>query len=111
MKLSLGAIGIGLSILVMLQFMVFHEQTGEELTQTSSFGITFAVLVFGAGALTFKLPRLGGVIFVVAAFLAFSISNDFPDMAFWGSASLVLGTLSGLFGWKEYDLADNAESG
>ncbi|MBO9432317.1 hypothetical protein [Sulfitobacter sp. R18_1] len=111
MKLSLGAIGIGLSILVMLQFMVFNKQTGGELTQASSFGITFAVLVFGAGALTFKLPRLGGGVFVVAAFLAFSISNDFPDMAFWGSASLVLGTLSGFFGWKDYDLADNAESG
>ena len=109
MKLSLGAIGIGLSILVMLQFMVFNEETREELTQANSVGIAAAILVFVAGALTFKLPCLGGLTFAVAAFLAFSSSNDFPDMAFWGSASLILGTLSGFFGWREYDLANNTD--
>ncbi|MEP2985322.1 MAG: hypothetical protein ABJN39_14450 [Sulfitobacter sp.] len=101
MKLSVGIIGIGLSILVMLQFMIFNEVVRDELSQASSLGIIFATLVFVAGALTFKLPRVGGLIFTVAAFLASSISNDFPDMAFWGSASLILGTLSGFFGWKE----------
>ena len=101
MKLSLGTIGIGLSILVMLQFMIFNEGALNGLSQASSLGIMFATLVFVAGAFTFKLPRVGGLIFTIAAFLAFSISNDFPDMAFWGSASLILGTLSGFSGWKK----------
>lgn len=102
MKLSLGTIGIGLSILVMLQFMIFNEVALNELSQASSLGIIFATLVFVAGAFTFKLPRVGGLIFTVAAFLALSISNHFPDMAFWGSASLILGTLANFFGWKTH---------
>ena len=101
MKLSLGTIGIGLSILVMLQFMIFNEGAVDGPSQASSLSIIFAILVFVAGTFTFKFPCVGGLIFTVAAFLAYSISNGFPDMAFWGSASLVLGTLSGFFGWKK----------
>lgn len=57
--------------------------------------------MFVAGALTFRFPQVGGLIFAIAAFLAFSVSNNLPDMAFWGSISLVLGTLAGFSGWKE----------
>ena len=111
MKLSIGTIGIGLSILVLLQFLIFDDAAGEGLSQARSIGIIVSTLVFAAGTFTFWLPRIGGLIFMVSAFLAFSVSGDFPDMAFWGSASLILGTLSGFFGWKECDLASNAERG
>ena len=109
MKISLGTIGIGLSILVLLQFLIFDEAAGEGFSQPRSIGIVVSILVFAAGTFAFWLPRVGGLIFVVSAFLAFSVSSDFPDMAFWGSASLILGTLSGFFGWKEWNLASGAE--
>ncbi len=109
MKISLGTIGIGLSILVLLQFLIFDEAAGEGFSQPRSIGIVVSILVFAAGTFAFWLPRVGGLIFVVSAFLAFSVSSDFPDMAFWGSASLILGTLSGFFGWKEWNLANGAE--
>lgn len=80
--------------------MIFNEVALNELSQASSLGIILATLVFVAGAFTFKLPRIGGLIFTIAAFLALSISNHSPDMAFWGSASLILGTLANFFGWK-----------
>ncbi|MFG6661006.1 hypothetical protein [Sulfitobacter sp. 915] len=104
MKLPLGTIGMGLGILVLLQFMIFNEATREEILQARFVGIIVAILVFVAGALTFWLPRIGGLIFITSAFLAFSGSNGFPELAFWGSASLILGTLSGFLGWKECDL-------
>ena len=109
MKLSIGTIGIGLSTLVLLQFLIFDHAAEGGLLQARSIGIIVSILVFAAGTFTFWLPRIGGFIFVVSAFLAFSVSSDFPGMAFWGSASLILGTLSGFFGWKECDLASNAE--
>ena len=89
MKLPLGTIGMGLGILVLLQFMIFNEATREELSQARFIGIFVAILVFVAGAFTFRLPRIGGLIFIISAFLAFSGSNGFPDLAFWGSASLM----------------------
>lgn len=104
MKVALGIIGIGLSVLVMLQSIVFDGVDSliqEEVLYAGSVGVLVAFLIFVAAAFSFRLPLVGGVIFAISGFLAFSISAIFPDMAFWGSTSLILGTLAGFSGWKE----------
>ena len=113
MKTASGVVGISVSFLIILSYLVFdgvNSPAREEIFQASFVGIGVAFTMFFAGALTFRLPQVGGLIFVIAAFLAFSISNDLPDMAYWGSISLVLGTLAGFSGWKEKMTPNEAKS-
>lgn len=90
MKLSLGTIGIGLSILVMLQFMIFNEGAVDGPSQASSLSIIFAILVFVAGTFTFKFPCVGGLIFTVAAFLGLCCTNLDRDSR-WESSMIAGG--------------------
>ena len=97
MKIAVGIIGIGISIFVMLQAMAITGLGGlaeeEAMHQAGSVGMLVALLMFVAAAFSFGLPRVGGVIFVLAALLAFMVSGDFPDMGVWGAISLLLGFL------------------
>ena len=92
MKIAVGIIGIGISIFVMLQAMAIAGLGGlaeeEAMQQAGSVGVLVALLMFVASAFTFGLPKVAGVIFVVAALLAFMVSGDFPDMGV-GEGSLL----------------------
>lgn len=104
MKIAVGIIGIGVSIFVMLQAMAVAGLGGlseeETMRQAGSVSILAAFLMFIAAAFTFGLPKVGGVIFIISAILAFLVSGDFPDMAIWGSLGIILGVLAVLAGRK-----------
>lgn len=104
MKIAVGIIGIGVSIFVMLQAMAVAGLGGlaeeEAMQQAGSVSILVAFFMFVASAFTFGLPKAGGIIFIIAAVLAFLVSGDFPDMGIWGALGLVLGLLAIFAGRK-----------
>lgn len=104
MKIGIGIIGIGVSILVMLQSMAITGLGGlageDAVQQAGAVGVLVAFLMFVAAAFTFGLPKVGGVIFVLAGMLAFLVKADFPDIGVWGALALVLGVLAFITGRK-----------
>ena len=98
MKIALGIIGIFISIIVLIQSttLVGLGALSEEkaLTEAAYTGVGVGFLLFFGGAFAFGLPRVSGLLFLLAFWVSKNGSDHFPDLPVWGGGALILGLLT-----------------
>ncbi|MBW9090038.1 hypothetical protein JNB91_19705 [Rhizobium wenxiniae] len=103
MKTATGIIAIMLGLLVLLQSCAIGAGSsllGDQATaDAGAFGITAGFFLFVGGAFSFGLPMIGGMVLLVAALVAFTGVDQFPDLQVWAVLALVLAAMS-LFAWR-----------
>ncbi|HEY8446896.1 MAG TPA: zinc ribbon domain-containing protein [Thermomicrobiales bacterium] len=113
MRIAVLIIGIILTIGLFLQAFVVGSLSSavndENTSQSAAIGILMALLWLIACGFVIPVPRVSMVLFAVAGVLGFAASGDFPDLAFWGGASLFLAVLS-YFGYRGKRKADQKEA-
>ncbi|WIV50718.1 hypothetical protein QQG91_13800 [Marivivens sp. LCG002] len=102
MKIAVGIIGIVLSFVSFMQsgLLTVASSVAEKqgVMQAGAVGMLMAFLMFLGGAFSFGVPKVALVMFIVNFLLSFVAKDQFPDAAFWGYVSLVLGGLLAKFG-------------
>lgn len=102
MRIAVLILGLLLGAIMFFQtFLSYTLSSAVDLegqSESSAVGLFMALLWLLACALVFPLPLVSAIVFAIAGLLGFAASGDFPDLAYWGGASLVLAALS-LFGW------------
>lgn len=96
LSLLLGALMFVQTVLV---YGLGSAANDEGSSGSGAIGVFMCLLWLVAAAFVIPLPMVSVVAFAIAALLGFAVSGDFPDLAIWGGASLVLGVLS-LLGWR-----------
>lgn len=103
MKIATGIIAIMLGLLVLLQSCTIGAGSsllGDQATaDAGAVGIIAGFFLFVGGAFSFGLPMIGGIMFLVAALVAFTGVEQFPDLQVWAVLALVLAGMS-LFAWR-----------
>lgn len=103
MKIATGIIAIMLGLLVLLQSCTIGAGSsllGDQATaDAGAVGIIAGFFLFVGGAFSFGLPMIGGIVFVVAALVAFTGVEQFPDLQVWAVLALVLAAMA-LFAWR-----------
>lgn len=97
MKIAVGIIGLGFSVVAFLQSFAVaglarlaqDQKTG----QAGSLGVLTAFLIFLGGAFACGLPKAARVLYVLGFIASIPARSTFPDMLIWGVVSLVLGVL------------------
>jgi len=98
MKIAIGIVGIAFSIFCFLQSFTLlglaSISEDEVVGVAASQGLVVSFFMLIGGALAFGLPRVAGVMFLVAAFFSVGGSKGFPDLAMWAVFALILGISS-----------------
>ena len=112
MRVAVLILGLVLGAIMFLQALVIAGLSGvtddDETGAAAAVGLLMALLWLVACALVIPAPRVSLTLFVLAGVLGFAVSADYPDLAVWGGASLVLAFLSFL-GWRGKRRADLKE--
>jgi hypothetical protein len=113
MRYAVLILGLILGAFMFMQaglIAVLSGATGDTATNTAGGGgIIMALLWLVACALVIALPLVSAGVFALAGVVGFSMSPNFPDLAYWGGASLVLAALS-LIGWYTKRRGSRAEA-
>src|SRR5690242_12484535 len=103
MRITVLILGLLLGLVMFLQTVVVYALGSAahdtNHAQAAAIGIVMALLWLVACAFVLPLPLVSVVAFALAAVFGFAASKNFPDLAIWGGASLVLMALS-FFGWR-----------
>ncbi|MCQ1573473.1 hypothetical protein NFO65_22360 [Neorhizobium galegae] len=114
MKIATGIMGIMLGLLVLLQSCAIgagSSLTGDQaMADSGGIGMVAGFLLFVGGAFSFGLPLIGGIVFVIAALLAFMGADHFPDLKIWGVLSLALAVIA-ISAWRSGRKVKAAPSG
>lgn len=98
MRIAVLIIGLLLGLLMFLQSVVINilaDVADEEASEgAAAVGLLVALCWLVACAIVIAFPRFSMGLFIVAGLLAFLVSGDFPDMAVWGTISLILAGMS-----------------
>ena len=112
MRVTVLILALILGALMAFQSLLGYGVSGiardPDLGGATAVGLLVALLWLVAAALVIPLPLASCVLFVLGGLLGFAVSADFPDMAVWGGASLVLAALS-FVGWRGKRRADLRE--
>jgi hypothetical protein len=109
MRIAVLILGLVLGALMFVQTFLVYALSGvaqsAETGEAGAVGLFMALLWLLACALVIPIPLASAVVFVVAGILGFAASGDFPDLAYWGGASIILAVLS-FIGWFTKRRAD-----
>jgi hypothetical protein len=102
MRIAVLILGLILGAVMVFQTLLvtgLSGAVGDEATSTAGVGgILMALLWLIGCALVIPLPLVSTVLFSAAGVIGFALAANFPDLAYWGAASLILAALS-LIGW------------
>lgn len=105
MRIAVGIIALVLSLMVFMQSCALTGVSSiadeQAMGEAGAIGILMAFGMLLGGAFAFALPNVAKIIFAIVFLLSFAAKTDFPDAAFWGYVSLVLGVLLAFFGEKK----------
>ena len=102
MRIAVLILGLILGAIMFFQTFVAYALSSavdmENESVASAGGLFMALLWLVGCALVIPVPLISVAAFGFAAIMGFALSADFPDLAIWGGASLVLAAMS-LLGW------------
>lgn len=103
MRIAVLILGLLLGLLMFLQTLLVYGLSDaindEASAQASAIGVVMALLWLVACAFVLPFPLVSVVAFAIAGLFGFAASGEFPDLAIWGSVSVVLAVMS-IFGWR-----------
>lgn len=103
MRIAVLILGLLLGLLMFLQTLFVYGLSDalndEASAQASAIGVVMALLWLVACAFVLPFPLVSVVAFAIAGLFGFAASGEFPDLAIWGSVSVVLAVMS-IFGWR-----------
>lgn len=103
MRIAVLILGLLLGLLMFLQTILVYGLSDaindEASAQASAIGVVMALLWLVACAFVLPFPLVSVVAFAIAGLFGFAASGEFPDLAIWGSVSVVLAVMS-IFGWR-----------
>mgnify|MGYP001214781821 CR=1 FL=1 len=105
MKIATFILGLALSVVLFLQTCAVYSLSGLadtlsekpsalRATTASAGGIFVAFLSIIAMAFVLGKPSASAIIYVLAGLLSLGLSANFPDLAIWGIAMLILAVMS-----------------
>jgi hypothetical protein len=103
MRVATLVIGILLGLALFLQSLLVNglsdiaNEEGSE--QSGAVGVLSALMWLVASALVIAFPMASMILFLLSSVLLFAASGDYPDLAFYGGAALLLALFSFL-GWR-----------
>jgi hypothetical protein len=102
MRIAILILGLILGAFMFFQTFLVYALSGVARDSgtgaAGAIGLFMALLWLVACALVIPIPLVSAVVFAVAGVLGFAMSSDFPDLAYWGGASIILAVLS-VIGW------------
>lgn len=113
MRIAVLIIGLVLTVGMFIQAVIvggLSSAVNDEATgESAAVGVLMALLWLISCGFVIPMPRVSMVLFAIAGLLGFAASGNFPDLAVWGGASLVLSVLS-YFGYRGKRKADRKEA-
>lgn len=102
MRIAILILGLILGAFMFFQTFLVYALSGvtsnADAGGAGAIGLFMALLWLVACALVIPIPLISAIVFAVAGLLGFAMSPDFPDLAYWGGASIILAVLS-VIGW------------
>jgi hypothetical protein len=102
MRVAILILGLILGAFMFFQTFLVYSLSGvtsnSRTGEAGAIGLFMALLWLVACALVIPIPLVSAVVFTVAGLLGFAMSSNFPDLAIWGGASIILAVLS-VIGW------------
>ncbi len=113
MRIAVLIIGLVLTVGMFFQAVIvggLSSAVNDEATgESAAVGVLMALLWLISCGFVIPMPRVSMALFAIAGLLGFAASGNFPDLAYWGGASLVLAVLS-YFGYRGKRKADRKEA-